>query len=138
MYAAYEALSDEVKERVTGRNGIHHVSKALNPRVAISKNRPHAKAYYEKQVTSRPKVLQPLVRTHDETGRQALYVSPRFTIGIDGMDDVEAQPLLDQLFAAINKQSRPYHYLHKYRDGDVVLWDMGLSLRRASINWSVS
>jgi taurine dioxygenase len=131
MYGAYEALPDELKEKIAGRNGIHHVSKALNPRVAISENRPDAKAYYEKQITSRPKVAQPLVRTHEESGRQALYISPRFTIGIEGMDDAAAQPLLDQLFAAINAPSRPYHYLHKYSDGDVVLWDNRCLVHRA-------
>jgi len=131
MYGAFAALTDEVKEKVTGRLGIHHVSKVLNPRVAISTNRPDAKAYYEKQVTSRDKVLQPLVRTHEETGRQALFVSPRFTIGIDGMDDAEAQPLLDQLFATINDPARPYHYLHSYRDGDLVLWDNRCLVHRA-------
>ena len=131
MYGAFAALSDEVKEKVAGRLGVHHVSKILNPRVAISTNRPDAKAFYEKQATSREKVLQPLVRTHEETGRQALFVSPRFTIGIDGMDDAEAQPLLDQLFATINDPARPYHYLHSYRDGDLVLWDNRCLVHRA-------
>lgn len=131
MYGAFDALTDEVKEKVVGRHGIHHVSKVLNPRVAISQNRPDAKAYYEKQITSREKVQQPLVRTHDETGRHALYVSPRFTIGIDGMEDAEAQPLLDQLFATINDPARPYHYLHAYRSGDLVLWDNRCLVHRA-------
>ena len=131
MYAAFSALPDQVKEKVAGRSGIHHVSKALNPRVVISNNRPDAKAYYEKQVASRAKVAQPIVRTHEETGRQALYVSPRFTIGIEGMEDAEAQPLLDQLFASINDSLRPYHYLHRYRDGDLILWDNRCLVHRA-------
>jgi taurine dioxygenase len=131
MYGAYEALPDEVKEKINGRNGVHHVSKVLNPRVVISQNRPDAKAFYENQAATRPKVMQPLVRTHEETGRNALYVSPRFTIGIDGMDDAEAQSLLDQLFAAINTPARPYHHLHNYQDGDVVLWDNRCLVHRA-------
>jgi taurine dioxygenase len=123
MYAAYNALPDAIKRKIAGRNGVHHVSKALNPRVTISEGRPDAKEFYQARIKDRPKVLQPLVRTHDDTGRQALYVSPRFTIAIDGMDDEEAQPLLDQLFATITDPARPYHYRHTYRDGDVVMWD---------------
>lgn len=132
MYAAYDALPDAVKEKIAGRFGVHHVSKAINPRVTISPSRPGAKDFYEGQAKARQKVLQPLVRTHDETGRQALYVSPRFTIAIDGMDDAEAQPLLDQLFAGITDKKRPFHYRHKYRDGDVVMWDNRCLVHRAT------
>lgn len=132
MYAVYEALPDEVKEKVAGRYGVHHVSKAVNPRVVISPDRPGAKDFYESQAKKRPKVLQPIVRTHDETGRQALYVSPRFTIGIDGMDDAEAQPLLDRLFAGITDRKRPWHYRHKYRTGDVIMWDNRCLVHRAT------
>lgn len=132
MYAAYETLPDALKEKIAGRYGLHHVSKALNPRVTISPDRPDAKDFYESQAKNRPTVAQPLVRTHDETGRQALYVSPRFTLAIEGMDDAEAQPILDQLFARITDKSRPYHYRHKYRDGDVVMWDNRCLVHRAT------
>lgn len=132
MYAAFDALPDDVKEKVAGRFGVHHVSKVLNPRVTVSPDRPGAKDFYETQAKARAKVLQPLVRTHDETGRQALYVSPRFTIAIDGMDDAEAQPLLDRLFATVTAKARPYHYRHKYRDGDVVMWDNRCVVHRAT------
>ncbi len=131
MYAVYEALPEALKDRIRGRDGIHHVSKALNPRVKISANRPGAKEFYAMQAKKRPFVKQPLVRTHDETGRQALYVSPRFTIGIDGMDDAEAQPLLDTLFAYIT-DTRDYHYAHSYRVGDLVLWDNRCVVHRAT------
>jgi taurine dioxygenase len=132
MYAAYDALPDEVKEKIAGRFGVHHVSKAINPRVTISPSRPGAQDFYESQAKTRSKVVQPLVRTHDETGRPALYVSPRFTIGIDGMDDAEAQPLLDKVFAGITSKARPHHYRHKYRDGDVVMWDNRCLVHRAT------
>ncbi len=132
MYAIYDALPEATKRRIEGRYGVHHVSKALNPRVTISPSRPGAKDFYESQAKNRPKVLQPLVRTHDETGRQALYVSPRFTIGIDGMDDAEAQPLLDELFGYITDRKRSHHYRHKYRDGDLVMWDNRCVCHRAT------
>jgi len=66
-------------------------------------------------------VLQPIVRTHPETGRQALYISPRFTIGIADMPDSEAQPLLDKLFAVMMDER--FHYRHHWQDQDLVIWD---------------
>lgn len=132
MYAVYDALPEEVKRKIEGRFGVHHVSKALNPRVTISPSRPGAQDFYETQAKNRSEVLQPLVRTHEETGRQALYASPRFTLRIAGMDDAEGQPLLDQIFAHVTDRKRPHHYRHKYRDGDVVMWDNRCTLHRAT------
>jgi len=66
-------------------------------------------------------LLHPIVRTHPVSGRKGLYVSPRFTVGIEGMDDAEAQPLLDTLFAY---QTAPGNvYRHKWTLGDFVMWD---------------
>ena len=62
-----------------------------------------------------------IVRTHPVSGRKGLYVSPRFTVGIQDMDDAEAQPLLDTLFAY---QTAPGNvYRHKWSLGDFVMWD---------------
>jgi len=121
MYQVHDALPNELKGKIAGRHGVHHISKLKNPRVAVSSARTDAAAYYKQHETETKPVLQPMVRTHPETGRQALYVSPRFTIGIADMPDAEAQPLLDELFATM-LQPR-FHYRHKWRDGDLVLWD---------------
>ena len=122
MYMVYDALPDDLKRAVEGRYAIHHVSKTRNKRVTISPDRPGAKDYYDRRATEVGEVRQPIVRTHPETGRQALFISPRFTIGIDGMDDAEAQPLLDRLFASYVKERR-FQYRHKWQDGDLVMWD---------------
>ena len=132
MYRVYEALPDEMKQELRGKYGIHHVSKAVNPRVKISQNRPGAAEFYKMQAEERPYIKQPLIRTHDETNCQALYVSPRFTVGIDGMEDEKAQPLLDELFSYIYDPERKYHYRHHYRPGDLVIWDNRCVVHRAT------
>ena len=121
MYQVYDALPEAVKRRIAGRYGIHHISKTKNPRVTISAARTDAAAYYKERERATKDMVQPIVRTHPETGRQALYVSPRFTIGIADMPDEEAQPLLDTLFAAMLEPR--FHYRHKWRNGDLVIWD---------------
>ena len=121
MYQVYDALPAELKRRIEGRDGIHHISKMKNPRVAVSAARGDAAAYYKEREKATKEVRQPMVRTHPETGRQALYVSPRFTIGIADMPDAEAQPLLDSLFAIMLEPR--FHYRHQWRDGDLVIWD---------------
>ena len=121
MYLVYEALPAELKQKIAGRNAIHHVSKTRNQRVVVSPDRPGATEYYNKRAKEVAEVLQPIVRTHPETGRQALYISPRFTLAIEGMEDAEGQTLLDELFAFT--RDKRFHYRHHWRDGDLVMWD---------------
>lgn len=131
MYALYDALPDELRAKIGGLMGIHHVSKTKNKRVTISPSRPGAKDFYEMQTATRGDVIQPLVLTHPETGRQALYCSPRFTIGIAGMEEAAADPILDALFAFVTDRQRRWHTRHKWRDNDLVFWDNRCVCHRA-------
>jgi taurine dioxygenase len=97
--------------------GIHQRSKLGNPRVAVT--REGGEEYYQRRAMKN--MTHPIVRTHPVSGRKGLYCSPRFTVGIEGMDDAEAQPLLDTLFAY---QTAPGNtYRHKWTLGDFVMWD---------------
>jgi taurine dioxygenase len=120
MYLAYDTLPGNLKDRIAGLQGLHAASKLKNKRVVISKDRPGAADFYASRL-DRPDVPHPMVRTHSATGRKALYISPRFTIGILDMEDEEAQALLDLLF---DHQLKPeFQYRHKWKEGDVVMWD---------------
>ena len=129
MYAAYEALPEDMKRRIAGLKVIHAVSKLKNKRVSVSPRRPDGKDFYERQ-KSLPDQIWPLVRTHPVTGKNALYVSPRFTIGIEGINEKESDEILDYLFS---HQIRPeFIYRHKWRDRDVVMWDNRSVIHRAT------
>ena len=66
-------------------------------------------------------VEQPVVRTHPETGRKALFVNEHFTTRIAGLPDEESDALLQDLFERI---ARPqYIYRHVWREHDLVFWD---------------
>ncbi|MCH7710688.1 MAG: TauD/TfdA family dioxygenase [Proteobacteria bacterium] len=119
MYTAYETLPEETRLRIAGLKAIHARDRRKNPRAQSTEDFDRdADEYYG---VPAPDSVHPMVRTHPESGRQALFVSPRFTIAIEGLEDAEAQPLLDQLFA---HQRRPeFIYRHKWRLGDLVFWD---------------
>ena len=129
MYAAYDTLPYEVKQRISGLHGVNASSKLKNPRVVVSKRRPDADQFYASRL-AKPDAIHPIVRVHPVTKRKSLYISPRFTIAIAELPDEEGQPLLDMLFA---HQMRPeFRYDHEWRDGDLVMWDNRCLLHCAS------
>jgi taurine dioxygenase len=121
QYAAYDALPDEMKDRIANLRGSHSISKLKNKRVRISGAREDAVEFYKRQEKMIPEVEHPLVRVHPVTGRKSLYCSPRFTIGLVGIGEEEGDKLLDELIAhAVKKEFR---YRHRWADHDVVMWD---------------
>jgi taurine dioxygenase len=65
--------------------------------------------------------LHPVARVHPETGRTALFVSPGYTIGIEGLPEDESADLLRRLF---EHQKRPeFVHRHRWRPGMLLLWD---------------
>jgi taurine dioxygenase len=118
-----------MKRRIAGLKGVHAVSKLKNKRVQVSPRRPDGKDFYERQKAI-PDQVWPLVRTHPDTGQKALYLSPRFTIGIEGMAQDEADAILDVLF---EQQIRPeFVYRHRWQDRDLVMWDNRCVIHRAT------
>lgn len=133
MVAAYEALPEPMQARIEHLNGIHAVSKLKNKRVRVSPRRPDGNDFYERQKAI-PDQVWPLVRTHPVTGQKALYLSPRFTIGIQGVDAAEADEILDSLFA--HQIRDEFTYRHQWRDGDLVMWDNRCVIHRATGGYS--
>ena len=95
QYAAYEALSDTMQRLLHGLRGISSSAKA-----DVSKTREdRLKSDGKSEGPSSYKNSHPVVRTHPETGRKALYVNIAHTAGIEGLTDAESAPLLAFLFA---------------------------------------
>lgn len=127
MIAAYEALSEDMKRRLDGLVGIHSFNRVRNPRMTMGARHGDGQDYYKR---SPPDAFHPIVRTHPATGRKALYISPRFTIGIRDMDDAAAQSLLDELFAHIAR--REFVYRHRWSVGDLLMWDNRTTIHLAT------
>ena len=112
MYKAYDALPVALKERVEGK-------KALNAYHYKSPTRDVNASRID--LSASPHYVQPMVRTHPDTGRKALYVNRLMTWTVEGMDDADGRALLDQLFDHIEQDQ--FIYAHKWRVGDLILWD---------------
>jgi taurine dioxygenase len=94
QYAAYEALSDTMQRLLHGLKGVNTSAKA-----DVSKTREDR--IKSDGIESSPKSFSsshPVVRTHPETGRKALYVNVAHTAGIEGLTDKESASLLSFLF----------------------------------------
>ena len=94
QYQAYEALSNTMKGLLDGLIGISSSAKA-----DVSKTREdRIKSDGKEAAPQEYRAEHPVVRTHPETGRKALYVNVAHTAGIKGMSDEESAPLLRFLF----------------------------------------
>ena len=60
-------------------------------------------------------------RTHDDTGKKAVYVNRLMTVGVEGIPQAEAEPLLEALFD--HAENPAFVYEHVWRVGDLLLWD---------------
>ena len=68
-----------------------------------------------------PESVHPVVRTHDESGKQALYVNPEFTSRIENVDEHQSRLLLWPLW--MHAVSMEFVYRHRWTEGDLVIWD---------------
>lgn len=109
-YKAYESLPANIKARIDG-------AKALNVFLYGSTSREGNKPDF----SVHPNYVHPMVRTHPDTGRKALFVNRLMTWSIEGMDEAESTMLLDRLFDHMEQPQ--FIYDHKWRVGDLLLWD---------------
>ncbi|MCP5266113.1 MAG: TauD/TfdA family dioxygenase [Burkholderiaceae bacterium] len=127
MCEAYDALDDETKTLIDGRRAIHSYAHRYQAQAAGDPERPQLTA---EQLAEIPAVGHPMVRTHPETGRKALFVNEGFTTGIEGMDDAEARALLDRLFA--HCVDPRFVYRHRWQVDDLVFWDNRMTQHSAT------
>jgi taurine dioxygenase len=117
--AAYDGLPEEAKRRLADATATHDLNKYWeHMRRDRGSTRPPLS---EEQRRKRPPVVHPVFLTHPISGRKVIYVNPGFTDLIDGMDRAESDRVLEELFAHIKKPE--YRYVHRWRQGDLLLWD---------------
>ncbi len=106
---AYETLDAAMKKKLEGL-------RAVNFYVYNSVKRNDKQA-----VDATSQAVHPVVRTHEETGRKALYVNRLMSVRIEGMAEAESDALLNVLFDHSEKPE--FVYTHVWRKGDLIVWD---------------
>ncbi|MBT3792017.1 MAG: TauD/TfdA family dioxygenase [Rhodospirillales bacterium] len=109
-YMAYDALSDDLKKKITGRKALH-----------IHQYKRSAEVDLSEDISKSPHWYHPMVVTHPETGRKSLFVDRLMTAAIEGMDADESKDLLSQLFDHIERAE--FIYAHQWALHDLVMWD---------------
>jgi taurine dioxygenase len=121
--AAWDALPAAMQDRLRGLLGIHSARRGyardgMYGERDRARGRSMAIRFGDAALAVR---THPIARIHPETGRTALFVSPGYTIGIEGLDDARAAALLAELF---EHQKRPeFVYRHRWSAGMLVVWD---------------
>jgi len=115
MYAAYDALSDGLKRTLAGLRAVH------SSRHVFGVMREDMKGRFRNPEAAVQDAVHPVVITHPDSGRKALYVNPGFTLRFDGWTDEESQPLLAFLYRHAAKPEFTCRFA--WRNGSVAFWD---------------
>ncbi|RZL41770.1 MAG: TauD/TfdA family dioxygenase [Variovorax sp.] len=118
QHLAWEALSPELQQRILPLKAEHSYLAKYEELRAKNPWRPKLS---QAQIDQVAPAVHPVVRTHPETGRKALFVSEHFTTRIVDLPKEEGDALLAELFA---HSVRPeFIYRHQWRPHDLVFWD---------------
>jgi len=125
MRAAYDALPQEMKDRLAGLVGLHGRTdgpagaRLYDPEEEMRRT---DKKYAEQR--------RPAVTNHPVTGRPILFVNPMHTHGFEGMEREPAWALIEEL-AAHATQER-FTYYHSWQVGDLLIWDERATMHRGA------
>ncbi|GAB7528179.1 TauD/TfdA family dioxygenase [Pseudomonas sp. 3A(2025)] len=118
MHLAWDTLPEHLRKAVEGRSAVHSYTaryrdghNAVNWRPTLT----------PEQLAQVVEVVHPVVRTHPETGRKALFVNENFTTHIVGLPDDESRQILNEINA--HSVGNDNVYRHQWQDGDMVFWD---------------
>lgn len=122
MYLAYEALADDIKERIGGRKSFQAYQSRRAPRKLLTRSTA------EREGSSG--AWQPIVRKHPVSEIPALYINPMRCDAIEGMEEKEGDELLDFLYRHFDNPE--FQYSHEWRQGDMLIWDNRCALHQAT------
>ncbi len=118
MHKAWDAVPEALRKVVENRSAAHSYTARYAETKFEGNWRPTLTA---EQLAQVQEVIHPVVRTHPENGRKALFVSEGFTTRIVGLPDDESRDVLRQLYALSVLEQNIYR--HQWQPHDLVFWD---------------
>ena len=128
--AAYEALPAEVKEKIIGMKTENTLISSARFKIA------NPDILREQLESKKPPTIQPLVRTHPETGTKAVWFHKSKTERIIGMTPEATQDFLQELTDMVTQPQ--FCYAHQYQKGDLLIIDDRQSLHKAGFDFDHS
>jgi taurine dioxygenase len=122
MYSAYALLPAAMKRRIEGRRAIHNLD--------FSRSRRHGEDLLTAEQKAKvPPIAHPIVRTHPETGRKAIFLGDHAE-AIEGLPYDEGRALIEEINAMITPPERVY--THHWSPRQCMVWDNRCTLHRAT------
>jgi len=121
MYGAYDALSDGMKALLEGQRAVHSAKRSYGTQGRFTKNPNATRMTVHPSKEADKELPHPIVRTHPDTGRKALYINAVYTVRLEGMTDAESAPILNFLY---DHSTRP-EFTCRIRWGEkgLAIWD---------------
>lgn len=119
--AAFAALPDDEKDELRKLAALHSASRGYAPDGLYGDNDQGRSMAIRPSEKARAQYSHPLIKPHPETGEDVLFCSISYTVGIEGMDDMEAFQLVMKLHQWC-EQDR-FVYRHRWKPGMLVMWD---------------
>jgi taurine dioxygenase len=119
LYAAYDALSDGLKRDLQGLRAVHSNRHVFGVTGAYQQQDETRTKFRNAELVS--DAVHPVVITHPDSGRQALYVNPGFTLHFEGWTADESRPLLEMLYRHAVRPEFTCRF--RWQPGSIAFWD---------------
>jgi len=134
QHAALAAMPAPLREKIEGKMAIHSARGGYAPSGMYGARDPKGAGGRSMDIRAGDEALatqlHPLISKHPETGYEALFGCAGYIIGIEGMDEAEAQPLLFELLEWQGRET--FRYSHQWEANMLVMWDNRSVLHRAT------
>ena len=118
---AFASLDTAMQHRLRDLSAIHSARKPYSPEGVKAGGGDRRSMTLLPSDAAHNTQRHPMVRTHPETGKRALWVNPLYTIGVDGLSDAEGDALLSELFE--HMKNPEFIYCHRWRPNMLGMWD---------------
>ena len=133
MYAAYDTLSAPIQKMLEGLTAQHSFERGWGTTFRMFEGG-EDRLHELKKVF--PLMTHPVLRTHPETGRTALFVNEYYTSRINELSEAESRDLLRLLYH--HSQLPDFQIRHSWQEGDIAFWDNRCTQHYASIDYGAA